>query len=453
MSPLSGHDCQSLGSVQSDGDVSAFRPRPPRPSLIPGMGGAAGGACEEAVLAAARELPLAPYPPAGSAQSSTYAAAPREDPTWAALVGGSDMLMGIPQPPDAWLGHSVVVQAHAYLRQSMLDQKFLDMDSELHACVVAEVSTGLGPLRPLRHGHVSSGAATTAGFTRASFGEPAVVTMGQAVGERREDRTGLDAEPGRLRERPLEDLGRLVMDGRLVIDHRDVALLRQLQADADAESAHHISGGAFPDEQLARTLQAEFDAEEAASLGQGLLQGPADFEDDIAAPHLDQDPALRRPAAAAPAAAVRASGGNAAMGSAVALELRTVELRRRQILQAQRAAQAAGLRQPPDHLQALRRLGAEAAALRHAMELSASESVGFAAPRASAEQVAAATSTVPFRATHGAPCEECSICRDDFEDGVELRLLPCLHKFHPACIDRWLAQCRTCPVCKHDITQ
>ncbi|KAK8078536.1 hypothetical protein PG996_004706 [Apiospora saccharicola] len=41
----------------------------------------------------------------------------------------------------------------------------------------------------------------------------------------------------------------------------------------------------------------------------------------------------------------------------------------------------------------------------------------------------------------------CSICTDDFEDGVEVRKLPCGHIFHPTCVDQWLAEFGvTCPV-------
>ncbi|KAK1588042.1 hypothetical protein Q3G72_019362 [Acer saccharum] len=33
---------------------------------------------------------------------------------------------------------------------------------------------------------------------------------------------------------------------------------------------------------------------------------------------------------------------------------------------------------------------------------------------------------------------ECCICLSAYDDGVELRELPCGHHFHCACVDKWL---------------
>ena len=44
---------------------------------------------------------------------------------------------------------------------------------------------------------------------------------------------------------------------------------------------------------------------------------------------------------------------------------------------------------------------------------------------------------------------KCTICQQDFEDGVRIRTMRCLHMFHKECIDRWLTkQNGSCPVCK-----
>ena len=46
----------------------------------------------------------------------------------------------------------------------------------------------------------------------------------------------------------------------------------------------------------------------------------------------------------------------------------------------------------------------------------------------------------------------CSICTEDFERGQDVRVLPCNHSFHPACIDPWLLNVSgTCPLCRIDL--
>ncbi|BBH03315.1 Zinc finger, C3HC4 type RING finger family protein [Prunus dulcis] len=46
---------------------------------------------------------------------------------------------------------------------------------------------------------------------------------------------------------------------------------------------------------------------------------------------------------------------------------------------------------------------------------------------------------------------ECCICLSSYDDGVELRQLPCGHHFHCSCIDKWLYINATCPLCKYNI--
>ncbi|KAK8478205.1 hypothetical protein V6N13_121981 [Hibiscus sabdariffa] len=42
----------------------------------------------------------------------------------------------------------------------------------------------------------------------------------------------------------------------------------------------------------------------------------------------------------------------------------------------------------------------------------------------------------------------CSVCLEQVNAGDFIRSLPCLHRFHANCIDPWLRQQGTCPVCK-----
>lgn len=42
----------------------------------------------------------------------------------------------------------------------------------------------------------------------------------------------------------------------------------------------------------------------------------------------------------------------------------------------------------------------------------------------------------------------CTVCLEQVTVGELIRSLPCLHQFHASCIDPWLRQQGTCPVCK-----
>jgi RING-like zinc finger len=61
---------------------------------------------------------------------------------------------------------------------------------------------------------------------------------------------------------------------------------------------------------------------------------------------------------------------------------------------------------------------------------------------AQAESIGSGQETAPREGELG-----CSICTEDFKTGEDVRVLPCNHKYHPACIDPWLLNVSgTCPL-------
>lgn len=49
--------------------------------------------------------------------------------------------------------------------------------------------------------------------------------------------------------------------------------------------------------------------------------------------------------------------------------------------------------------------------------------------------------------------DECAICLAEYEvnggeEAVEVKEMPCRHRFHPDCIDRWLGIHGSCPICR-----
>ncbi|MBW02870.1 E3 ubiquitin-protein ligase-like protein, partial [Eschrichtius robustus] len=47
--------------------------------------------------------------------------------------------------------------------------------------------------------------------------------------------------------------------------------------------------------------------------------------------------------------------------------------------------------------------------------------------------------------------ESCAVCIENFKGKDVIRILPCKHIFHRICIDPWLLDHRTCPMCKLDV--
>ncbi|NXP54973.1 RNF43 ligase, partial [Heliornis fulica] len=45
----------------------------------------------------------------------------------------------------------------------------------------------------------------------------------------------------------------------------------------------------------------------------------------------------------------------------------------------------------------------------------------------------------------------CAICLEEFTEGQELRIISCSHEFHRECVDPWLQQHHTCPLCMFNI--
>lgn len=57
-----------------------------------------------------------------------------------------------------------------------------------------------------------------------------------------------------------------------------------------------------------------------------------------------------------------------------------------------------------------------------------------------------------FNAAHSSGTAQCQICFSEYTEGERLRMLPCFHDYHIQCIDRWLKENVTCPICRADVS-
>lgn len=59
--------------------------------------------------------------------------------------------------------------------------------------------------------------------------------------------------------------------------------------------------------------------------------------------------------------------------------------------------------------------------------------------------------TKAFQSASNAGNTQCQICFCDYAEGEKLRMLPCFHNYHVQCIDRWLKDNATCPICRANL--
>ena len=59
--------------------------------------------------------------------------------------------------------------------------------------------------------------------------------------------------------------------------------------------------------------------------------------------------------------------------------------------------------------------------------------------------------TSVFQCEENLSSVECGYCLEKYEHGEEVRMLPCLHKFHTGCVDKWLKLHSCCPHCRMNV--
>ncbi|XP_015932409.1 uncharacterized protein LOC107458715 [Arachis duranensis] len=52
----------------------------------------------------------------------------------------------------------------------------------------------------------------------------------------------------------------------------------------------------------------------------------------------------------------------------------------------------------------------------------------------------------------GSDAEQCYICLAEYEEGDQIRVLPCNHEYHMSCVDKWLKEIHgVCPLCRGNV--
>ncbi|XP_041652571.1 uncharacterized protein si:ch211-59o9.10 [Cheilinus undulatus] len=59
--------------------------------------------------------------------------------------------------------------------------------------------------------------------------------------------------------------------------------------------------------------------------------------------------------------------------------------------------------------------------------------------------------TKSYQSANSGGSTQCQICFSDYTEGEKLRMLPCFHDYHTQCIDRWLKDNTTCPICRANL--
>jgi len=47
--------------------------------------------------------------------------------------------------------------------------------------------------------------------------------------------------------------------------------------------------------------------------------------------------------------------------------------------------------------------------------------------------------------------KSCIICMEPLKKGEAVRILECTHVYHSKCIDQWIQESNTCPMCKNPV--